>query len=280
MKSISIILSSILCAASPLLAQDAPQPTAEQTHPSVQLGADSISLVRADYQNGAYDELLTELDESYKQVQSESQLSGLADMRASIQPVPNLTQWEEQGMQLQKERNSILIEALTSDDAFAQKVRSAASSLSSEEEQAWHQLARFRTMAPLSGANPDENRLIDLDLEYEYKALHLDMPLIENEQISNRQDKQIALRMQKMDRMAEASKSFQDESLKEAVQLASKSFDKRLTQQRDLGDLMALAKGKQKPQNPQEEKIASILSSYQQKSSDLTKQFLETVNHD
>lgn len=280
MKSISIILSSILCAASPLLAQDAPQPAAEQTLPSVQLGADSISRIRADYQKGAYDELFTELDESYKQVQSESQLSGLADMRASIQPVPNLTQWEEQRMQLQKERNSILIEALTSDDAFGQKVRSAASSLSPEEEQAWHQLARFRTMAPLSGANPDENRLIDLDLEYEYKALHLDMPLIENEQISNRQDKQIALRMQKMDRMAEASKSFQDESLKGAVQFASKSFDKRLTQQRDLGDLMALVKGKQKPQNPQEEKIASILSSYQQKSSDLTKQFLETVNHD
>lgn len=280
MKSISIILSSILCAASPLLAQDAPQPAAEQTIPSVQLGADSISLIRADYQNGAYDELLTELDDSYKQVQSESQLSGLADMRASIQPVPNLNQWEDQGLQIQKERNAILVEALTSDDAFAQKVRSAASSLSPEEEQAWHQLARFRTMAPLSGANPDENRLIDLDLEYEYKALHLDMPLIENEQISNRQDKQIALRMQKMDRMAEASKSFQDESLKETVQLASQSFDKRLTQQRDLSDLMALVKGKQKPQNPQEEKIASILSSYQQKTSDLTRQFLETVKHD
>lgn len=280
MKSISIILSSILCAASPLLAQDAPQPAAEQTLPSVQLGADSISRIRADYQNGAYDELFTELDESYKQVQSESQLSGLADMRASIQPVPNLTQWEEQGMQLKKERNSILTEALTSDDAFAQKVRSAASSLSPEEEQAWHQLARFRTMAPLSGANPDENRLIDLDLEYEYKALHLDMPSIENEQISNRPDKQIALRMQKMDRMAEASKSFQDESLKEAVQLASKSFDKRLVQQRDLSDLMALVNGKQKPQNPQEEKVASILSSHQQKTSDLTRQFLETVNHD
>lgn len=280
MKSISIILSSILCAASPLIAQDAPKPAAEQTLPAIQSGADAISRIRADYQGGKYDELLTELDDSYKQVESESHLSGLADMRASIQPVLNLSQWEEQGLLLQKERSSALLSALTSDDAFAEKVRSAASSLSPEEEQAWLQLSHYRTMAPLSGKNADENRLIDLDIEYEYKALHLDMPLIQNQTIADRHEKHLALRMQKMERMAEASKSFQDESLKQTVQLASQSFDKKHIQQRDLGDLMALAKGKLKPQNQQEEKIASILASYQQKYSDLTKQFFETVNHD
>ena len=280
MKSISIILSSILCAASPLIAQDAPKPAAEQTLTQIQFGSDAIALIRADYQSGKYDELLTELDESYKQVQSESQLSGLADMRASIQPVPNLSQWEEQGLHLQKERSAALLSALSSDDAFAEKVRSAAASLSPEEEQAWLQLSHYRTMTPLSGQNADENRLIDLDLEYEYKALHLDMPLTQNQPVADRHEKHIALRMQKMERMAEVSKSFQSEALKETVQLASQSFDKRLVQQRDLGDLMALAKGKQKPQNSQEQKIASILASYQEKYSDLTKQFLETVKND
>ncbi|HSX26699.1 MAG TPA: hypothetical protein VLE89_06805 [Chlamydiales bacterium] len=274
MKSISIILASIFCAASPELKaevgmQKAEMPKAEQISSSqFELGTEAIARIRTAYSNGDYDSFLKEMDDSYKALPAAS-LTSFADIRTAT-PTPIDTQkWEEILFQLQKQKNQELINALPSDDEtlFGKKVRNIATDQTTpEQEKALLQLAQYRQMAPLAGKNSDENRLIDLDLEYEYKTVHLDSPTTP---IPDRREKQYILRMEKMNQILEASKSFQDESLKEQVQLAAENLDGRLSQSWDATDLKALSKGKIKPEGRTQQKVAAILTSYQDQFNDI-----------
>jgi hypothetical protein len=91
---------------------------------------------------------------------------------------------------------------------------------------------------------------------------------------AEKREKQCVLKMEKLARMSELAKNFQDESLKKAVSLYVENFDQRLAQSWDLADLNALANGKIKPSSSLEEQVAALLVRYQEKFSDLTKKFI------
>lgn len=280
MKTISTILAAILCSASPLMAQDETTKSAQSEQTAqieLRMGKENISVLRTAYQNGEYTQFLKEMDAAYQSALSENQLTGLSDMRVGEFPeMKDAQKWEDTAQELQKEKNHELLSLISDEDdsVFAQKIRSAAATLSSPEQQkAIAQLSLFHLMAPKAGKNADENSLIDLDLEYEFKIIHLNKPL---DTSSDLRAKQYVLRMEKMDKAVEASKSFQDSSLKQAVGLSAANFDERLAQNWDVTDLNALAKGKIKPSNDQEEKVASILSAHQAKFNDLFKQYLDS----
>ncbi len=287
MKTISTILAAILCSASPLLAQNdavsqsvpqSEQIANEESKTQLRMGKEAIATLRAAYQNGEYSEFLKEMETAYQSAVAENQLAGLSDMRVPGFPeMKDAEKWEDKAQELQQQKNQELLSAVSDEDdsIFAQKVRSAAANLStSDQQKAMAQLALHHFMTPKSGKNADENKLIDLDLEYEYKIIRMNKPFTENP--TDIRSKQYILRMEKLDKMIVISKSFQDSSLKQAVGLASANFDERLAQNWDLSDLNALARGKVKPSNEREEKIAGILSSHQEKFQDQFKQYLDS----
>jgi hypothetical protein len=217
------------------------------------------------------------MDESYAQAKKENRLEALSEMRTmNLPPLSHQEKWEDRAFQLQKEKNQELLDALGDDRSpFSEKIRNLTQPLTPEEETALRQLASYRNMAPGTGKSNDEEQIIDLDLEYEYKSLHLDMPSQEIS-LADRQEKQYVLRMEKMDRMAKMSLAFTEAPLQQMVQVAHKSTDFRLARTWDAMDLNALVKGKRKPANLVEGKVASVLSLYQSKYNELSKEFIES----
>ena len=266
MGNISTILAALFCATAPFATPEGSLSKTEQTEPRLQLGEKAVSAVRAAYEKGEYREFLSEMTRSYEQ----ADLQGLIETRQNEIPLDVQEQWEEKFSNLQKKKNQELLSAVSDEDdsPFAKKVRSAAANLSTpEQEKAISKLNSFIMMAPNTGANEDENRLIQIDLEYEYKLLHAQLP-VEAESPQKQQEYQLALRMEKMDRMVSASKNFEDSSLRQAVALAAANFDARLARNVDGADLNKLAN----PSTPLEESVHSIVSSYQGQFTDLMRE--------
>ena len=275
MGTISTILAALLCATAPVVAVEMTEIKTEQTQFKSTLGKEKISALRAAYENGEYDAFLKEMDNSYKQ----ADLSGLIEMRQKPLPADYYTHWEDQFLALQKQKNQELLAALPDNDnsLFAQKVRSLAGQIyTPEQEKSVMRLGSFIAKAPNTGANSDENKLIDIDLEYEYKLIHAAMPT-EDTSPEQRSDRAIVLRMEKMDKMVKSIKNFHDLSLKQAVGIASAYFDASLARNLDGADLNKLVKSKVKPSNETEERIFAILTSYQGQFSDLMKQLNDQV---
>jgi truncated hemoglobin YjbI len=242
------------------------------------LGVDYIAMIRFAYENNEYDSFLKELDDFYLKLQSKRQFSIFADIRSSISNEIDRKKWEYLASQLQSLENRELLKALPFSDLsfFAEKVRNAATDpLTLKERNAWLRLARFRHMASTTGKNSDENCLIDLDIEYEYKMIHLDTLLVEGRPAADRRIRQHVLKMQEMDRIVHASQIFEDDSLKEAVRLSALSLDSALAQAWDLTDLKTLSINKENSGTDQEKNIFLILACFQEKFNELSKQFID-----
>ena len=278
MKSISLILVAALCGAGPLLADEAIKPTVSETQVTVdqKIGKEAIAQIRKGYEEGRYDEFLKEMDGSYESLVENNKLSGLSSLRQGVNSDPK---WIESAQKLQKERNKALLDAVDGEETlFAEKVRSAASDLANEE--AIQRLIEFRQMAPGEGKSSEENKLIDLDLEYEYKSIHLDMPSVGGEVLSDGREKHYVLKMNHMDKMLAASQGFEDAELKKQIELAAQIQDARMAQNWDQSDLSALAKGRVEAKDAMEKKVASYLQSHQERLGDLTKQMLDAEKQD
>jgi hypothetical protein len=278
MKNLCVILAAFAAGTAPVLSTVAPAPI-EITQPkeaNQRSGFEAVSSIRKSFERGQYDPFLKEMDDSYVAVKENGQIEQLMETRNGD---PALWQeWESRALLLQNEKSKELLDAVSGESAspFVEKVRSAASGLVTQPNQdAISKMANYRIMAPGTGKNGDENRLIDLDLEYEYKALHLDLP---GASLAERREKHCALKMEKLDKMVAAASSFEDAALKEEVALYAQNFDQRLAQSWDIADLNGLANGAQKPASGLEEKVASILHTYQDKFSDMSRQFI--AEHD
>lgn len=281
MKSISIILASILCASSPLMAQENASERTEvvQTESRYQLGSEVIGELRSNYEQGQYDEFLSEMDEAYRQAKEENQLEGLIEIRkeSGVYTVPQdklLDGFEV----IQKEKNQRLLKIAADDSLFAAKVRSAAEDLPSDQRAAVVELSSLRVKGPGMGNSSDENRLIEIDLENQYKNIHLDSLAAMGEEVQNRKEKHFILEMQRMDQMVAASADFQDKGLKSTVEKAASNYDLRLAKIYDLSDLNDLARGKVKPETSMEEKVASVVAEAHAKFSDLNQELLAQTN--
>ena len=239
------------------------------------LGSEKIAQIRAAYERGEYSDFLKSLDDSYREVRAQDQLASLAQIR-NRESGQDLKKWENQAHLIQEERNSQLLKAIQNNDTlFAQKVRSAISLKGIDEQDALRDLSRYRFMQPQSGENSDENTLIDLDLEYEYKSIHLNTPLKSDLSSQERRELHVALQMEKMDKMKKAAETFEDAILKKKIAVVSQNLDKMLAQHWDKVDLNALARNQIKPGTPTEEEVASILSANQAKFNQLFKEYLD-----
>lgn len=265
MVNISLILAACFCGIAPLATNIGSQNKVESVSVSLIMGKEIVSDVRNGYEAGEYNEFLTEMDQSYK----EADLAQLIEMRQKNVPEDFQKKWEEDFLALQKKRNHELKAAISDKEnsLIAEKVRFFTGQIvTPEQEKALSKLNSFIAMAPGQGTNEDENTLIAIDLEYEYKLLHA-----KSQDEQDLQKKGLALRMEKMDKMVEASKNFKDASLKGAVGIASATLDARLAKNLDGVDLNSLAKNEKHLQDPSASKIIEIMQSYQSQFSDLMK---------
>jgi hypothetical protein len=158
---------------------------------------------------------------------------------------------------------------------FSSKLLSATQSIADMDSH----LAALNFKAPGTGATSDENTLIDISLEYYYKAIHLDSASAKSS-IADRKEKHMALEVEKMDKMLAASKSFTDKNLKQAVEDSAAILDARMARSYDMSDLLALSNGKIKPTNQMEEKAATVVSTSQGQLSELHRHLLKTLDTD
>jgi hypothetical protein len=229
------------------------------------LGKEAVAKVREAYSRGEYDAFLTEMEKDYQESLRQNQLEGLAALREAAHVKLSATErkrLDEKFFALKKERNQKLLAAISGqkETEFTQKVRSLATELPE------HNWIDFHVLSPGSGETPDENRLIDLDLELEYKSIHLDTL-----QSEHRREKQLALQMQNADRMAGLVSILENKNLQSRVKQYTDHADAYLARQWDAADLHALGRGKVQPQNEVEQKVADILAIYQAEWSQLAK---------
>ncbi|MDE3055078.1 MAG: hypothetical protein KGI80_00050 [Verrucomicrobiota bacterium] len=248
--------------------------TQEQVIFAEEQGAEAVAAVREKFESGEYENFLEKAARGYEDALQDGAIETLGSMRPGISEL--LKEWGKQVNRLQQEKYGALRslvdsqEFLLHKDPFLQKVLSAATDpTSSEEKRAIDLLGRFGQMMPGSGFSAEENLLIAIDLEYEYKAMHLDpaSPI--------HREEQCALKMEKMQVMQSVAEQFKDADLKAAIALCAENLDARLAQSWDMADLQALVNGKKRAGTAMEEQIASLLMVYQDKLSDLTRQFIE-----
>lgn len=275
MTYISTFLAAIICATAPLSGETPNEQRTETASSNFTLGRDTVAAVRASYENGKFNQFMFDMDEAYRKAdlkdfyQQREEASQFA-----AESEEKYAKYKERLITLHQQKKNELLEALPKEDtsSFATKVRSLTADILTQEQQAAvERIHALISKAPNRGANVDENTLIDIDLEYEFKlnyALAKDLQNTKEGSLnSETQKKQLALRMEKMDKMLHASKHFEDKSLKAAVQIAHATLDARLARNLDGADLNALSK--QKSPNGQEEVVYSILRSYQGQFSDL-----------
>jgi hypothetical protein len=268
-KTISMVLALGLCI-SGVFAVEGTSPLAlseQRATDAFRLGKEAISQIRKDYQEGKYDSFLKESDSSYEQVRESEELIGLAQLRQGSELD---LQWIDAVQKVQEERNHSLLQVIGENDSvFAQKVRAVATIDAQDPI-----FLKIHQMVPGSGKNQDENTLIALDLEYEYKSIHLDMPQIGVEESTDIRAKQYVLKMEQMDKMLLAAQSFQDDGLKQAVYQFAQNLDTRLAKSWDQRDLRDLVIGKIKPTDKLQEQTISVLKDTQEKLSDVSRDFM------
>jgi len=270
---ISILLASILCATAPILEERTETKTeVVQSQNSFKMGADVIGTVRADYQTGKYSDFLKEMDKDYRDAKKANELEGLIAIRKEMGKVKIHPEFGKSYRVIQQAKNADLLKAVTEDDSlFAKKVKFAAGSMPDQEER----IIALNYKTPGEGQNEDENAVIAIGLEYYYKTIHLDS----KQDVADRQEKHIALEMEKTDKMFAASQSFNDKELKTAIANAVGDLDVRLSRMYDMADLIALGKGKIKPSSPTEEKVAAIVSNAQGDLAELHRQLLNNLDN-
>ena len=222
---ISIFLASILCAGAPLAVENVQGETSASTQTmsnSYEVGSAIVEKVRIDSKNGKYIEFLKEMDKDYNEAKANQGLEGLIELRKEAGKANIHPEFARSYDTIQASKNEQLLNAVGNDNsAFAQKVRSAAASFSKDDQV----LRSLNFKAPGTAETKDENSVIDIDLEYYYKSIHLDSS---GDATADRKEKHIALELEKMDRLVQAAKSFEDKDLKKAIDRASSTFDQRL----------------------------------------------------
>lgn len=280
MIQLNIILAAIFCATSTMHMTAPANPPTEQTVSNYRLGKNVVETVRVAFEKGEYDAFLKEMDVAYQMAQKEGKLDPFIEMRKKEIPEKVQSEWEDKIAALQAQKRSELLKVLQVGDnsIFAEKVRSVASEIAMpEEEKAIAKLHMFVQMAPESGKNKDENQLIDIDIEYEYK-IHYSGTSLSHLPSNLKQEHQMALRMEKMKKMNDAARYFTDLSLKQTVGLAAVNFDVRMARNLDGNDLNNIVSSKINPANELEKKVFAIISSSQEKFKELMKEIASQVN--
>lgn len=190
------------------------------------LGRDAVEQVRKDYEAGLYDSFLADETANFEEVKVSGALKEFAALRGLSEK-----------SSVQEKQIEDLVEKIDPQDTlFVEKLRFVkGESFTEEEHQSFKRLKGLRNLLPGEGKTELENKLIDLDVEYEYKMVHVSSTSKENVR-----KKLAALHMEHIDKMTLLAKAFQEDSLEKTVEVYRSSMDKRLSLAWDESDLAKL----------------------------------------
>ncbi len=283
-KTITLSLAALFFAASPLLAEEITQSKeSEQVNQTnLSLSKNFVEFVKSQYLSGHYKEFLQQMEKDYQQAKKDQGLQGLIEMRKEDAAIASshastADHWQQVAQSWTQERNKELLQLIDSKDQsiLAEKIRSVTQPLDPSAEQTLAYFAHLRSLTPGEGKNADENLLIENDLELEYKQIHFDSLSSLERWTPDAQEKRLALRLEAADKLLAASQKFEDKDLKAKVETLSRFLDAYYIRQIDLKDLHRLAMGALTPTGDLEKKAAAILSAYEGKFSELTKEILQ-----
>ncbi len=286
-KAISLSLAAIFLTASPLLAQEILQTKENEQvkQTNLSLSKDFVEFVKSQYACGHYQEFLQQMEKDYQQAKKDQALEGLIQMRKEDAAIASshastADHWHQVAQTWTQERNKELLQLIDAKDqsTLAEKIRSVTQPLNSEAETTLAYFSHLRSLAPGEGKNADENLLIENDVELEYKQIHFDSQTSLDRWTPDAQEKRLALRLEAADKMLAASQKFEDQDLKAKVATLSQFLDTYYIRQLDLKDLHKLAMGSLTPTSELEKKAAAILSAYEGKFSELTKEILQQTS--
>ena len=274
MKKIYAILGLALCIGGAAIAAEEGMEPVQQSVASRQApetGHELVAALRQEYTEGKFNSFLDGLEDDYQDLEKSGRLAEFASMRQAPEADSKLNDlarhYEALAPDLQQQRDSELKEICQGQDAeiACKRVQSATAETDQDQQEAMSYLADLRFKTPEQAANDDERKLVEIDLAYEFKLVHLDVQRLSGED-SDLQQKQIVLGMEKIEKMQDAAKGFSDQSLKKKIDLAAKGYDVRQSQIIDMRDLVAASK---KPSSDLDRKIGAILSSYKSKKDNL-----------
>jgi hypothetical protein len=283
MKKVYSLAALALMAASgvaqPNIGEKAPKENVQLAHEE-HSGQDTVARVRRSFESGGYDAFLANLESDYAQVVTSGQFTKFVEMRSTPPANEKLSQlskhWEELHHQLILERNRQLLDICNGNDQLVCKqICAIAQEMKNADREALQYLSSLRFKTPMMAKNDDERKLIDLDLESEFKTVHLDMQYAEKP-FDNRSEKHLAVNMEMLKKMQEAAKTFNDRDLKNKIERAVAVFDIWQARNFDLNHLLRIA---QKPSTDLEKKAAQIMNDYKAKKDDLyQKEFLAQLD--
>ncbi len=283
-KKVFAILGLALCIGGAAVAVEGNVDSVEQTIASraePETGSEVMTLLRADYAKGVFNSFLDELEGDYKELKKNGRLEEFAEMRQTPEADAQLknlaSHYETLAKTLLQQRNVELKELCKGQEAGLayKRVQSATTELDALRQDAMRYLSNLRFITPEQAANSDERKLVEIDLAYEFKLVHLDAQRLSGDD-ADLDQKQVVLGMDKLAKMQDAAKGFSDLDLKKKVDLAAEGFDSLQAKGWDMRQLVAASK---KPSGDLERKIGSILTSYNSKKDDLyQKEFLAKLD--
>lgn len=229
---------------------------------NIELGSENIARIRRDYESGRYQDFLREMDHAFDEAIDKEYILGLGQLRRGS---VDLNNWFNGVNEIKNETNFALNQAVAGlENRFASKVRNVATRDNQE-----NLFIPYRQMQPGTGKNGDENALITLDLEYEYKAIHLDQSKIGLPDELSAKELHYVLKMEQMDKILLASQTFEDEALKGSIEQFAQDLDARLARHWDLMDLRNLNSA-----DPIEIRVSSILKNHSDKIQEFAREYL------
>ncbi len=231
--------------------------------------------IATSYKEGDYQKFLNDLDADYQNHKKNWKFDDLLENRKKIADVTK--QFEsspainEKDLELQEKvnllkekRNRKLMKLCTSNphEEISQTIRNTIFfTLSEKEEQSLSFVNQLETKFKGEGKSPLENKLIDLDIEYWLKGLHLGTKIATDKLTpEDYARKLLVLKLEKLKRMEEICQN--DEELREHFTTVRSVLPRLQGAKYDENILKGLGKGKIEPKNDVEKKVKVIMTTY------------------
>ena len=233
-----------------------------------------VDEVMQEFNTGKYKDFLSGLDKQWSKDQTEFKMNSLLDERKKLANLPSKNPKDTEAYSLAsenllKQRDQALIDLCmsypTSPESTSVK-NMIFLTLSAEQKKSLDYLYSLKLKFKGDGKTPLENELIRLDVEYWLKSLSLDAATLEQKDPLNvAVKKQVALELEKLEKMKDAALKDPDSAAGHAILVAYGVYPKHKAVLLEEARLNLLAKGLVAPTSPFEEKAKTIMQSFNEK---------------
>ena len=242
----------------------------KQTKPATAL----VDEVVQEFNEGKYRSFLSRLDKQWAKDRTEFQMNSLLDERKKVASLPSKNPKEAESYAkaseiILKERDQALIELCMNSPASPESTsikNMIFLTLSADQRKSLDYLYSLKLMFKGDGKTPLENELINLDVEYWLKSRSLDVATLEQkESLETSLKKQLALDLEKLEKMKDAALKDPDSAAGHAILVAYGVYPKYKAVLLEESRLNLLAKGMIAPDSPFEEKAKKVMQSFNEK---------------